>query len=69
MLEVQVYLSDKPNLLEGFEEKRIGKAIIKEICIKKVGKLTEEEAKTCGSKNLFCVTSSDALKGTASFNL
>lgn len=58
--EVQVYLSEKENLFEGNEEKRIGKATIKEVKIKKAGHLTENEAKLCGSKDLN--TLSSALK-------
>ncbi len=47
--EVQVYLSEKSNLFDGTDEKRIGKALIKEVSIKKVRELTEEEAVLCGS--------------------
>lgn len=50
--EVLVYLSDKPNLFDGKIEKRIGKAIIERVEIKKVKDLTENEAKLCGAKNL-----------------
>ncbi len=45
-------LSDKPNLFLGRLEKRIGKAIIERIKIRRVKHLSEEEAKQCGSKNL-----------------
>ena len=50
--EVLVYLSDKPNLFDGNIEKRIGKAIIEEVQIKKVNEITELEAKLCGSESL-----------------
>lgn len=49
---MQVYLSEKPNLLDGFEEKRIGKAVIKEVSVKRVKELTEREAKLCTHKGL-----------------
>jgi len=50
--EVQIYVSDKDNLLEGRDEKRIGKAIIEKVDIKRARELTNEEAKNCGSKDL-----------------
>jgi hypothetical protein len=50
--EVLIYLSDKPNLFEGKIEKRIGKAIIQKVEIKRVRDLTINEAKLCGLKNL-----------------
>jgi hypothetical protein len=50
--EVPVYLSDKPNLFDGTVEKRIGKAIIEKVEIKRVKDLTDSEAKLCGSENL-----------------
>ena len=50
--EVLVYLSNKSNLFEGKTEKRIGKAIIEKVEIKKVKDLTEEEARICGNNNL-----------------
>lgn len=50
--EVLIYLSEKPNLFDGNIEKRIGKAIIEKIEIKKVKDITETEAATCGHKNL-----------------
>ncbi|MCD6115168.1 ASCH domain-containing protein [bacterium] len=50
--EVLVYLSDKPNLFDGDIEKRIGKAQIEKVEIKRVKDLTEPEAKLCGSKSL-----------------
>ena len=50
--EVLVYLSDKPNLFDGEVERRIGKAIIKKVAIKRVKDLTDLEAKLCGSENL-----------------
>ena len=50
--EVLVYLSDSLNLFEGKIEKRIGKAIIEKVEIKRVKDLTDLEAKQCGSKSL-----------------
>jgi hypothetical protein len=50
--EVQIYLSEKQNLFDGVDEKRIGKAIIQKIIIKKVSELKNEEAISCGSNNL-----------------
>ncbi len=50
--EVLVYLSDKLNLFDGNIERRIGKAVIEKVEIKRVKDLTELEAKLCGSKNL-----------------
>ena len=50
--KVLVYLSDKPNLFDGYIEKRIGKATIEKVEIKRVKDLTELEAKLCGSKDL-----------------
>ena len=50
--EVLVYLSDEPNLFDGKVEKRIGKAIIERVVVKKVKELTESEAKLCDSENL-----------------
>jgi len=50
--EVLVYLSDKPNLFDGNIGRRIGKAMIEKVEIKRVKDLTELEAKLCGSKNL-----------------
>lgn len=49
--EVQVYLSQKDNLLEGREEERIGTATIKKVEVKKVKELTDEEAKKCSADN------------------
>ncbi len=50
--DVLVYLSEKPGLFEGEIEKRIDKAVIKEIKIKRIKDLEEYEAKFCGSRNL-----------------
>ena len=50
--EVLVYLSNKPNLLDGKVERRIGKATIEKVEVKRVKDLTESEAKLCGSENL-----------------
>jgi hypothetical protein len=50
--EVLVYVSEKPNLFEGKLEKRIGRAIIEKVEIKRVKDLTIEEAKLCGLKDL-----------------
>ena len=50
--EVFVYLSEKPNLFDGKIEQRIGKAEIEKNEIKKVGSLSEEEAKACGYDSL-----------------
>ncbi len=50
--EVLIYLSDKPNLFDDMIEKRIGKAIIKEVKVKQVKELTNKEATLCGAKDL-----------------
>jgi hypothetical protein len=50
--EVQVYLSEKDNLFDGFDEKRIGSAIVECVLIKKVKELTDSEAITCASTSL-----------------
>ena len=50
--EILVYLSDEANLFDGKIEKRIGKAVIEKIEIKKVKEINENEATNCGSKNL-----------------
>ncbi len=50
--EAQLYLSEKANLFEGVDEKRIGKAYIEEVIIKKVSELEEREATLCGDKSL-----------------
>ena len=50
--EIQVYLSEKPDLFEGFDEKRIGRAVIEKVEIKRIKDLTEQEAMNCGSKGL-----------------
>ena len=50
--ELMVYVSDRPNLLRGWFEKRIGKATVKEVIIKMVKDLSDHEAELCGSSNL-----------------
>ena len=50
--EVQIYLSEKANLFDDTNEKRIGKAKIENVSIKKVSEITKEEAILCGSSNL-----------------
>jgi len=45
--EVQMYLSDKPNLFEGKVETRIGKATIEKVVFLKIDELTQEQSQLC----------------------
>lgn len=50
--KIQVYLSDKDNLFDGIDEKRIGEAIIEKVDIMKVRDISEKQAQNCASSNL-----------------
>lgn len=49
---VELYISDKPNLFEGRNETRFGHGTISECSVMKVSDLTDKHAVSCGHRDL-----------------